>query len=122
MPSSTTQDSGRSAAFQPARLLPSCESIQSCARTAGPAASAAMVRDHNANRFMPHPFALDVFDFDHFVTVFATRRDHVDHVADALGDQRACDRRGYRDAAGLDVGLVLANDLVGDVLAVVLVF
>jgi len=51
----------------------------------------------------------------------AARRDHVNDVATLLPNDGARDRRRDRDAPGLDIGFVLANDLVRGALAAVLV-
>src|SRR5258708_4016335 len=59
----------------------------------------------------------DVLDVDDFVALRTARRVHVGRVAGLLADQRARDRRADRDQALLDVGLVVADDLVGDFLA-----
>src|SRR5688572_16995891 len=79
-----------------------------------------------ATRIASYPYPLkersDVTDLHDLVTVLATRRDDVDHVAGTLAHQGARDRRSDGDASGLDVGLVFTNDLVADALAAVLVF
>ena len=43
---------------------------------------------------------------------------HLDDLAGFLADERLADRRGIRDAPGLDVGLVLADDLPGGLFTV----
>src|SRR5882672_5874551 len=56
--------------------------------------------------------ASDVADAEDFVAAHAPGRVHVGGVALGLADQRACDRRVDRDLARLDVGLVVADDLI----------
>ena len=53
-----------------------------------------------------------VADAEHLVAAHAAGRLHVGGVAFGLADQRAGDRRIDRDLARLDVGLVVADDLV----------
>ncbi len=74
-------------------------------------------RPGRAPRMMPKPAALLVADVEDLVCADAARRLHLDHVARVLADQRARDRRTDRDLALLDVGLVVADDLVGDLVA-----
>ena len=50
-------------------------------------------------------------DLLHLVALGAARGDDLDRGALGLADQRARERRGDRDAAGLGVGLRLADDL-----------
>src|SRR6185295_7720001 len=59
----------------------------------------------------------DVADLDDLVALHAAGRLHVGRVAGFLADHRAGDRRADRDQALLQVGLVVAHDLVGDFLA-----
>src|SRR3954471_115749 len=68
----------------------------------------------------PATFAIGrlfVADVDDLVALHAAGGLDFDHLAGFLADQRARDRRANGDAARLDVGLVLANDLPGGVLA-----
>src|SRR6266568_9138538 len=58
------------------------------------------------------PRALEA-DLDDLVGLGTARRRHLDALADLLADQRAGERRGYRQATGADIGLVLADDLEG---------
>src|SRR5258708_19167382 len=58
-------------------------------------------------------------DVDDLVAFHAAGRLHLDALAGFLADERAGDRRAHRDAAFLDVGLVLADDLPGYFLAAV---
>jgi hypothetical protein len=58
---------------------------------------------------------------DDFIAARAAGGGHLDDVAHELGDQRARDRRADRNATCADVGLVLADDLVGHDGAFVLV-
>src|SRR5262249_45679455 len=51
--------------------------------------------------------------FDDLELAHALRGLRAHGVADLAADHRARDRRGDRDEAGLDVGLVLADDAVG---------
>src|SRR5258706_1268740 len=73
-----------------------------CGRTA-PLAAASSSKSRN----------LYVTDVQDFIAFHPSRRLGVDDVAGLLADQRARDRRIDRDAALLDVGLVVADDLVG---------
>ena len=60
-----------------------------------------------------------VADAGDLVALDAARRLHLGDVALDLADQRARDRRADRDQALLEVGLVVADDLVGDLGAAV---
>ena len=62
-----------------------------------------------------------VADGDDLVAARAARSGHVDHVALGLADQRARDGRGDRQQPVLDVRLVVADQLVDDLGAAVLV-
>src|SRR4051812_32775677 len=66
--------------------------------------------------------ASDVSDLDHFVGMRAAGCGDVDDVTCNLAHERARDRRRDADTTGFDVGLVLADDLIADRLAVVLIF
>src|SRR6478736_1361541 len=55
-----------------------------------------------------------VTDVDDLVALQAAGGLHLDHLARLLADQRSRDRRADVDAAVLDVGLVLADDLPGE--------
>src|SRR5688500_14523509 len=59
-------------------------------------------------------YRLFVADVDDLVALEAAGGLHLDHLARLLADQRARDRRGDIDAAFLDVGFVLADDLPGE--------
>src|ERR1051325_8793021 len=54
---------------------------------------------------------LPPLDLLHLIGLRAARRDHFDRCTLGLADQRARERRGDRDAAGLGVRLRLADDL-----------
>src|SRR5579863_10243209 len=55
------------------------------------------------------------------VAVRAPGGRHIDDVAFGLADQRARDRRGHRQQAQLDVRLVVADQLVDDLVAALLI-
>src|SRR5580765_2131774 len=61
-------------------------------------------------------------DRDDFVVAHAAGRLHLGHVAGRLADQRPRDRRADRDQAVFQIGLVVADDLVGHRDAAVFVF
>src|SRR5262249_11340277 len=82
----------------------------------GPSRAATTVRP--AAPACPPLLELDLGDL---VRLRAAGRRHLNGVADGLADQRARQRRGDREALGLDVRLVLADDLVGALLVGVLV-
>src|SRR5690606_23377248 len=63
------------------------------------------------------PAASLVAHVQDLVLAHAAGRPDLGHVVRALADQRAGDRAGHRDPAGLDVRLILADDLVGHRLA-----
>src|SRR6185436_20550574 len=65
-----------------------------------------------------YPPRLFVPDVDDLVALQAAGGLHVDALAGFLADERARDRGADGDAALLDVGLVLADDLPGGLLAV----
>src|SRR5213078_2296539 len=52
-----------------------------------------------------------------FVLAHARRGLDLRGVADVLADQGTGDRRADRDLGGLDVGLVVADDLIADLVA-----
>jgi hypothetical protein len=56
---------------------------------------------------------LDVAHADDLVALQPAGRLHLGDVARLLADQRPCDRRADRDETLLQVGLVVADDLVG---------
>src|SRR6185503_1116562 len=56
--------------------------------------------------------ASDVLDGGDLVRALAARRRHLDPVSFLLADQRTRDRRADREQPVLDVGLVLADDLI----------
>ena len=58
--------------------------------------------------------ALLVFDGFNFERHQALRRLILNGVAFVLADQRARDRRGHRDEILLDIGLIIADDLIRD--------
>src|SRR5262245_9893266 len=60
-------------------------------------------------------------DLDDLVRFGAARRIHLDAVALLLADERARDRRGDRDTAGMHIGLGFTDDLVDLLLFGVLV-
>ena len=65
--------------------------------------------------------ASNVADGHDLVALGAAGRRHVHHVALRLADERARDRRGDREQAVLDVRLVVADQLVDELRAAVLV-
>src|SRR5688572_32132100 len=62
-------------------------------------------------------FRLFVADVDDLVALHAAGGLHLDALAGLLADEGAGDGRADEDAAFLDVGLVLADDLPGRLLA-----
>ena len=73
------------------------------------------------NTRTPAKQSFTVADGEDLVLAHAARRLHLGGVALGLADQRARDRRADRDQALLQVGLVVADDLVGDLVAGLLV-
>src|SRR6267143_593735 len=69
---------------------------------------------------MPGVTTRDTSYVAHIVALDAAGGLHVHLLAGLLADQRAAERRAVGDLAGLDVGLVLADDLPGRLLAAVL--
>src|SRR5471030_1280990 len=61
--------------------------------------------------------SLFVAHIDYFKFAHAPRRLHLDHVARVFADQRAGDGRADGNLAVLDIGLVVADDLVGHLVA-----
>src|SRR5260221_2568883 len=49
-----------------------------------------------------------------FVAARAARCGHIHDIAFGFSDDRACDRRGQRHESLLDVGLIVADELVHD--------
>src|SRR5579859_6453643 len=60
-------------------------------------------------------------DADDFVGARAARRADLDRIADGLADQGARQRRMDRQAAGADIGLMLAYDLIDALIVAILV-
>src|SRR5689334_17877415 len=73
-------------------------------------------RDLFSSPITRHP-SLDVLDVENLVLFDAARGLHFGGVARVLADEGARGRRADRDLALLDVALVVADDLVGDLLA-----
>src|SRR5690349_14864039 len=77
--------------------------------------------EKQAKRFCPSPIthhpSLNVLDVEDLVLFDAARGFYLGSVAGVLADKGARGRRTDRDLALLDVALVVAHDLVGDLLA-----
>src|SRR5690349_1098534 len=72
-------------------------------------------RGADASRGARGPSA--VANGENLVAAHAARGLDLDRIPFGLADQRPCDRRVDRNLAALDVGLVVADDLVGAALA-----
>src|SRR3989338_4178796 len=79
-------------------------------------------------RSYPSPFTLspspplDVLNIHHFIFPHPTRSLHFGDIAAVFADQRARNRRADGNLALPDICLVIADDLIGDDVAVVGVF
>src|SRR5882724_3185573 len=92
-------------------------------RRVGEERSRSRVRSRGRPMGRPYGFStparLPIADADDFVGLGAARSGDLDRVAGLLADQSARKRRGDREAALVDVGLLGADDLIGRFLIVI---
>ncbi len=66
--------------------------------------------------------SLHVADGHDFVASSSARRGDIDDIALGFADERARNRRGHRQQPLLDIGLIIADQLIDHFVAAVLIF